>query len=317
LKPEVTQKVELVNPPKDASKKPASRSAAITTPASGLVKIAALLANRRRRASLMMLGLAVLVGIASCPTTNVDTVAVAAESAKKLTKAGSASDLSVSQLHSDVSAMQAKYGHKSSVLVAQSIPTRYVNQANSGSLQFGSEASVSIDVASPKTKAFKPVPTGQAAFNQGGYETESKEYEDRSPATTTSPGTTIIGFSWPAAGKLTSRYGRRWGRMHKGIDIAGPVGTPINAAADGTVISAGWNSGGYGNLVELKHSDGTTTRYGHNSRLSVSVGQTVRQGQQLAEMGSTGHSTGSHLHFEIRPTGGNAVNPIAHLPANS
>jgi murein DD-endopeptidase MepM/ murein hydrolase activator NlpD len=317
LKPEVTQKVELVNPPKDASKKLASRSAAITTPASGLVKIAALLANRRRRASLMMLGLAVLVGIASFPTTNVDTVAVAAESATKLTKAGSASDLSVSQLHSDVSAMQAKYGHKSSVLVAQSIPTRYVNQANPSSLQFGSEASVSIDVASPKTKAFKPVPTGQAAFNQGGYETESKEYEDRSPSTTTSPGTTIIGFSWPAAGKLTSRYGRRWGRMHKGIDIAGPVGTPINAAADGTVISAGWNSGGYGNLVELKHSDGTTTRYGHNSRLSVSVGQTVRQGQQLAEMGSTGHSTGSHLHFEIRPTGGNAVNPIAHLPANS
>ena len=116
---------------------------------------------------------------------------------------------------------------------------------------------------------------------------------------------------------VASRFGRRWGRMHKGIDIAGPIGTPINAAADGTVISAGWNSGGYGNLVEVKHSDGTTTRYGHNSRISVSVGQTVRQGQQLAEMGSTGHSTGSHLHFEIRPTGGTAVNPIAHLPANS
>jgi murein DD-endopeptidase MepM/ murein hydrolase activator NlpD len=83
------------------------------------------------------------------------------------------------------------------------------------------------------------------------------------------------------------------------------------------VIAAGWNSGGYGNLVEVRHSDGTTTRYGHNSRISVGVGQTVRQGQQLAEMGSTGHSTGSHLHFEIRPSGGNAVNPIAHLPANS
>jgi murein DD-endopeptidase MepM/ murein hydrolase activator NlpD len=316
LKPEVTQEVELVNTSKDASNLLVSRSsAAITEQGSGLVKIAALFTNRRRRASLMMLGLAVLVGIASFPTTDVQTVAVAAESAAKLTKAGSASDLSVAQLQNDVSAMQAKYGHKSSVLIAQSIPTRYVNQASPSSLQFGSEASVTIDVSSPKTKAFKPVATGQAAFNQGGSEGESKDYEDKSPSTQT--GTTTLGFSWPAAGKLTSRFGRRWGRMHKGIDIAGPVGTPINAAADGTVISAGWNSGGYGNLVEIKHSDGTTTRYGHNSRLSVSVGQTVRQGQQLAEMGSTGHSTGSHLHFEIRPTGGSAVNPIALLPANS
>jgi murein DD-endopeptidase MepM/ murein hydrolase activator NlpD len=311
LKPEVTQRVKLVNTPKDSSKKLASRSsAAITEQASGFVKIAALFANRRRRASLMMLGLAVLVGIASFPTSAVDTVAVAAESATKLTTSGSATDRSVAQLHSDVSAMQAKYGRKSSVLVAQSIPVRYVNQASPSS-----GSAVTIDVASPKTKAFKPVVSGQAAFNQGGYESDPKESEDRSPSNST--GTTTIGFSWPAAGKLTSRYGRRWGRMHKGIDIAGPVGTPINAAADGTVISAGWNSGGYGNLVEVKHSDGTTTRYGHNSRISVSVGQTVRQGQQLAAMGSTGNSTGSHLHFEIRHTGGSAVNPIAHLPANS
>jgi murein DD-endopeptidase MepM/ murein hydrolase activator NlpD len=316
LKPEVTQKVELVNTPKDTSKLLASRSsAAITDRASGFVKIAALFANRRRRASLMMLGLAVLVGIASFPTNDVQTVAVAAESAGKLTKAGSASDVAVAQLQHDVSAMQAKYGTQSSVLVAQSMPIRYGNRADISNLQIGSEASVTIDVASPKTKAFKPVATGQAAFNQGGSEGESKDYEDKAPSTQT--GTTTLGFSWPASGKLTSRFGRRWGRMHKGIDIAGPVGTPINAAADGTVISAGWNSGGYGNLVEVKHSDGTTTRYGHNSRLSVSVGQTVRQGQQLAEMGSTGHSTGSHLHFEIRPTGGTAVNPIAHLPSNS
>ncbi len=315
LKPEVTQKVELVNILKDAGKLPANRSsAAVTEPASGLAKIATLFADSRRRTSLMMLGLAVLVGMTSFPTTNVDTVAVAAESVATSIKAGSASAVAVAQLHTDVSAMQAKYGKKSSVLIAQSIPTRYVTQANASSLQFGSEASVTIDVASPKTRAFKPAPTGQAAFNQGGYETESREYEDRSPST--APGITTIGFSWPAAGKLTSRFGRRWGRMHKGIDIAGPVGTPINAAADGIVISAGWSSSGYGNLVEVKHSDGTTTRYAHNSRISVISGQTVRQGQQIAAMGSTGQSTGSHLHFEIRPTGGSAVNPIAHLPAN-
>jgi murein DD-endopeptidase MepM/ murein hydrolase activator NlpD len=315
LKPEVTQKVELVNTPNAASKLLSSRSSAITEQKSGFAKITALVGNRRRCMSAMMLGLAVLVGIASFPTNHVDTAAVAAESANPLTKAGSSSDLSVKQLRNDVSAMQAKYGQTASVLVAQSLPTRYVNRADTSNLQVGSEASITIDVASPKTRAFKPVAAGQAAFNQNGAEGESKDYEDKSPTIQT--GTTAIGFSWPAAGKLTSRFGRRWGRMHKGIDIAGPVGTPINAAADGTVISAGWNSGGYGNLVELKHSDGTTTRYGHNSRLSVSVGQTVRQGQQLAEMGSTGHSTGSHLHFEIRPTGGTAVNPIAHLPANS
>ena len=313
MKPEVTQKIELVNTPKNISKLLVSRSSATIDRSSGFVKVALFAANRRRT-SLMMLGLSVLVGISSIPTTSADTVAIAAESTAKLTTVGSASDRSVAQLHSDISAMQAKYG-QSSVLVAQSAPIRYGNQANPISPQADSGAAVTIDVAAPKTRAFKPAATGQSAFNQGGYETESKEYEDRSPATPA--GTTTIGFSWPAAGKLTSRFGRRWGRMHKGIDIAGPIGTPINAAADGTVISAGWNSGGYGNLVEVKHSDGTTTRYGHNSRLSVTAGQTVRQGQQLAEMGSTGHSTGSHLHFEIRPTGGNAVNPIAHLPANS
>jgi murein DD-endopeptidase MepM/ murein hydrolase activator NlpD len=102
--------------------------------------------------------------------------------------------------------------------------------------------------------------------------------------------------------------------MHKGIDIAGPVGTPINSAADGVVVFAGWGEA-YGNLVEVKHNDGTTTRYAHNSRLLVAVGQTVSQGQQVSEMGSTGRSTGSHLHFEIRPSGGDAVNPISHLPS--
>lgn len=312
LKPEHTHQVDLVNTPKIASEILATRSSAS---ASGLVKISTLIADRKRSIALMMLGLSVLVGIASCPTTNVDTVAVAAESQATAVKAGSASTLSVTELHTAVATMQTKYGKKSTVLVAQSIPVRYVNSASPNSAQVVAGSAVTIDVSSPKTKNFKPVPTGQAAFNQGGYADDLNDGDDKSPAT--QPTRTMIGFSWPAAGKLTSRFGRRWGRMHKGIDIAGPVGTPINAAADGTVIYAGWHSGGYGNLVEVKHSDGTTTRYGHNSRISVSVGQTIRQGQQLAGMGSTGNSTGSHLHFEIRPTGGRAINPIALLPANS
>ena len=122
------------------------------------------------------------------------------------------------------------------------------------------------------------------------------------------------GFAWPAKGVFTSGYGPRWGRMHKGIDIAAPTGTPIHAAADGVVVSAGWNRGGYGNLVDIRHADGTMTRYAHNSKIVVKKGQQVQQGQRISLMGSTGFSTGPHLHFEIRKGGNQAVNPIAFLP---
>ncbi|NEQ14865.1 MAG: peptidoglycan DD-metalloendopeptidase family protein [Moorea sp. SIO3E2] len=122
------------------------------------------------------------------------------------------------------------------------------------------------------------------------------------------------GYIWPSNGVITSGYGRRWGRMHKGIDIAAPIGTPIMAAAPGVVVSAGWNSGGYGKLVEIKHPDGSLTLYAHNSRIFVRRGQQVGQGQRIAAMGSTGYSTGPHLHFEVHPRGRGAANPIAYLP---
>jgi murein DD-endopeptidase MepM/ murein hydrolase activator NlpD len=124
----------------------------------------------------------------------------------------------------------------------------------------------------------------------------------------------FTGYIWPAKGVLTSGYGWRWGRMHKGVDIAAPIGTPIMAAAAGEVISAGWNSGGYGNLVKLKHANGSITLYAHNSRVLVRTGQKVEQGELIAEMGSTGFSTGPHLHFEVHPGGQGAVNPMAYLP---
>ncbi len=122
------------------------------------------------------------------------------------------------------------------------------------------------------------------------------------------------GHIWPSRGILSSGYGWRWGRMHRGIDIAAPIGTPIVASAPGVVIYAGWNSGGYGNLVEIEHPDGSVTVYAHNSRILVNKGQKVTQGQQISEMGSTGRSTGPHLHFEIHPSGNGAVNPMALLP---
>jgi murein DD-endopeptidase MepM/ murein hydrolase activator NlpD len=122
------------------------------------------------------------------------------------------------------------------------------------------------------------------------------------------------GYIWPAKGVLTSGYGWRWGRMHRGIDIANSTGTPIYASSAGTVEKAGWNSGGYGIVVDIRHNDGSLTRYGHNSRVLVQSGQKVQQGQQIAAMGSTGFSTGPHIHFEVHPSGKGAVNPIAFLP---
>ena len=116
---------------------------------------------------------------------------------------------------------------------------------------------------------------------------------------------------WPVNGTLTSGFGPRWGRMHEGIDIAGGSGTPIAAAAAGTVIVAGWN-GGYGNLVVVDHGGGISTAYAHMSSIAVSVGQSVGQGTVVGGMGTTGHSTGVHLHFEVRVNGA-AVNPLAYL----
>lgn len=125
---------------------------------------------------------------------------------------------------------------------------------------------------------------------------------------------TMNGYIWPAEGTFTSGYGWRWGRMHYGIDIAGPVGTPILAAAEGIVITAEWHMGGYGNLVEIEHLDGSITLYAHNHRILVSEGDRVQAGQAIAQMGSTGFSTGPHLHFEVHLPEQGAVNPLAFLP---
>lgn len=133
--------------------------------------------------------------------------------------------------------------------------------------------------------------------------------EDYLPGT----GNKINGYIWPAKGVFTSGYGMRWGRMHRGIDVAAPIGTPVVASAVGVISYAGWNDGGYGYMVEISHPDGSMTRYAHNSRILVHVGQQVSQGQQIAEMGSTGYSTGPHSHFEIHLAGKGTVNPISYL----
>ena len=121
---------------------------------------------------------------------------------------------------------------------------------------------------------------------------------------------------------FTSGYGvrsdpfRGSAAMHAGIDLAGPLGTPIYATADGIVGRSEWNSGGYGNLVELNHGQGIQTRYGHMSRRLVEAGTRVRRGQLIGLMGSTGRSTGSHLHYEVR-IDGRAVNPIPFMQSGT
>ena len=122
---------------------------------------------------------------------------------------------------------------------------------------------------------------------------------------------------WPTSGDITSRFGWRnspfgWGSdWHPGIDIANSPGTPIMATAEGVVIMSGWY-GGYGKCIQIDHGYGIVTLYGHNSQLAVEVGETVKKGEVIAYMGSTGASTGSHLHYEIR-VNGTAVNPANYL----
>lgn len=126
---------------------------------------------------------------------------------------------------------------------------------------------------------------------------------------------------WPVRGYISSEYGSRVSptegasTYHEGIDIAVDYGTPVHSTAKGTVTYAGW-ADGYGNLVEIDHGNGITTRYGHNSVLTVSEGQTVKTGNIIALAGSTGRSTGSHCHYEVR-INGTSVNPHLFLPADS
>ena len=120
------------------------------------------------------------------------------------------------------------------------------------------------------------------------------------------------GFIWPVDGPITSPFGPRWGTIHPGIDIGVPEGTPIHAAAAGTVIWCGWESG-YGNLTVIDHHNGLATAYGHQSKIEVSCGQNVDQGQQIGLVGCTGYCFGAHLHFEVR-VNGTPVDPLGYLP---
>ena len=116
---------------------------------------------------------------------------------------------------------------------------------------------------------------------------------------------------WPVSGPVVSGFGMRWGRMHEGVDIAVPAGTPIRAADSGTVVIAGW-TGGYGNYTCIQHTSTMSTCYGHQSSFATSSGANVSQGQVIGYVGCTGHCFGDHLHFEVR-INGSAVDPMGYL----
>jgi murein DD-endopeptidase MepM/ murein hydrolase activator NlpD len=119
------------------------------------------------------------------------------------------------------------------------------------------------------------------------------------------------GLIWPVNGPIASGFGMRWGRLHAGVDIAVPSGTPVHAAKSGRVLIAGWVSG-YGNYTCIGHGGGLSTCYGHQTSIGVSVGQSVSQGQVIGYSGCTGHCFGPHVHFETRINGA-PVNPMGYL----
>jgi murein DD-endopeptidase MepM/ murein hydrolase activator NlpD len=164
-----------------------------------------------------------------------------------------------------------------------------------------------------------------------GVPTTARPTTTVAPTTTAKPGTTVPsttpvttppttrppGFgkgivAWPLTGPVTSGFGFRWGANHKGIDIGVPSGTPIHAAKAGVVFFSGEMTG-YGNVILIDHGGGLVTLYAHQSKLIAAEGATVAQGETIGLVGSTGHSTGPHLHFEVRIYG-TAYDPLAYLP---
>jgi murein DD-endopeptidase MepM/ murein hydrolase activator NlpD len=149
----------------------------------------------------------------------------------------------------------------------------------------------------------------QAASNSIAARIRAAQANRQGGGPTSTPSS--AGLIWPVNGPITSPFGWRWGRMHQGIDIGVGMGTPIKAAAAGTIIYCGWESG-YGNLVVIDHGGNLATAYGHQSSIAVACGQQVAQGDVIGYVGCTGHCTGPHLHFEVR-IDGTPVDPLGYL----
>ncbi len=189
--------------------------------------------------------------------------------------------------------------------------------ASSDLLQIALQHDLSV-AALAKSNGFvqlKPLPAGQLLYIPDSH--AAKQFLKAAPvAVESSLAAPSQGYIWPIQGPITSYYGYRnisvgGNTFHAGIDISAKTGTPIQAAQSGTVSRSGWG-GGYGYVVYVDHSDGSQTRYAHMSNMNVDVGASVSQGQVIGWVGSTGASTGPHLHFEIRQAG-NSIDPLTYL----
>ena len=164
----------------------------------------------------------------------------------------------------------------------------------------------------PGARARRRVGPGQSPQLAGRSGGGAASQAAREHARKTARNQSSLRFAWPARGRLSSGFGRRGGRPHEGIDIAARRGTPIFAAEAGRVIHSG-RLGSYGKVVIVKHAGRYRTVYAHASRLMVRKGEFVERGQKIAEVGSTGRSTGPHVHFEIRRSE-TPQNPLGFLP---
>jgi len=202
-------------------------------------------------------------------------------------------------------------------------PAKTRSQANTALL--ASATSPSTSIAAPDFEAlgalYEPKPVQQTPAASSKKQTPASGFSWPSvfpwfnkdtPKANPTPVVSRHGFILPLARMhITSPFGRRWGRQHQGIDIAAPLGTAIRAVKGGVVTTAAWHSG-YGNLVIIDHGNGLKTRYAHLSRIRVSCGQKVSSATRIGDVGSTGHSTGPHLHFEV-VAGGIPQNPKGYL----
>jgi murein DD-endopeptidase MepM/ murein hydrolase activator NlpD len=154
---------------------------------------------------------------------------------------------------------------------------------------------------------------GEIGDLEGQIQAQLQAAQSSVPAQPAGPiqGESSSGFIWPVNGPVVSPFGMRWGVLHAGIDIAVPAGTPIRAAASGTVVLAAYTDG-YGNYTCIDHGGGISTCYAHQSSYAVSSGQSVDQGQVIGSVGCTGHCFGDHLHFEVR-VNGSPVDPLGYL----
>lgn len=206
---------------------------------------------------------------------------------------------------------------RTSEIVVYSAPVNYITVYENSDEMFEGETEVVTpgENGEKKVVAYITKEDGTEVGNTVLYEEMTKEAVTAviKVGTKDKPSTEPSGhYIVPTNGHLTSHFGPRWGRMHSGIDLAASQGTAIVAADGGTVTFAGYNSGGYGNMVKISHGNGVETRYAHCSEIDVSVGDKVAQGQLIAKVGNTGRSYGSHCHFEIR-INGEAVDPLKYL----